>query len=130
MNHQILEQGNILEPESSQGRFYCIFPYYFPMSCFSHVVKYTIEWKSGGRKVPIIWGKYGYQFPRLCQFDGFCCIFLCYGKLMGKPCIFQVMKYTIGWKSNGKKVSILWKNHEHQNLRRSLYDGFCWIFSC
>ena len=40
-----------------------------------------IWWK----KVPILWGKYGYQFPRLSQFNGFHCIFQCYGKLMGKP---------------------------------------------
>ena len=37
------------------------------------------------KKVPVLWRKYGYQFPRLSQFDGFCCIFQCYGKLMGKP---------------------------------------------
>ena len=24
--------------------------------CVSHVVKYTIKWKSDGRKVPICWG--------------------------------------------------------------------------
>ena len=36
-------------------------------------------------KVPILWGKYGYQFHRLSQFDGLRWIFQCYWKLMGKP---------------------------------------------
>ena len=40
-----------------------------------------IWWK----KIPILWEKSGYQFSRLSQFDGFRCIFQCYGKLMGKP---------------------------------------------
>ena len=40
-----------------------------------------ILWK----KVPILWGKYRYQFHSFSQFDGFHCIFQCYGKLMGKP---------------------------------------------
>ena len=33
--------------------------------CVSHVVKYTIKWKSDGRKVPICWGGggIGTNFP-------------------------------------------------------------------
>ena len=50
---------------------------HFPWGRIYH--RMEIWWK----KVPILWGKYGYQFPRLSQFDGFRCIFQCYGKLMG-----------------------------------------------
>ena len=35
----------------------------------------------------------------------FCCIFPCYQKLMVKPCISHVIKYTIRWESDGRKVS-------------------------
>ena len=95
--------------------------------CISHMVKYTIRCESDGRKVPTLWGKYEYRFPRLSQSDGFRCIFLCYGKLMGKPmhvlydgfcwipramgnwwgdlCISHMMRYTTGWESVGKKHS-------------------------
>ena len=57
-----------------------------------------IWWK----KVPILYGKYGYQFPRLSQFDRFRCIFSM-GNWWGNPCISHMMKYTTGWESNGKK---------------------------
>ena len=35
-------------------------------------------------KSPILWGKYEYQFPRFTSYEGFCCIFPHYEKLMGK----------------------------------------------
>ena len=44
------------------------------------------------KKVSILWGKHGYQFPRLSQFDGFRCIFHCYGKLIGKPKHFSCIE--------------------------------------
>ena len=53
----------------------------------SHVMKYITGWESGWRNAPILWEKYEYQFPRLSQ--GFCYIFSCYGKLMGKPMHFS-----------------------------------------
>ena len=37
---------------------------------------------------------------------GFCCFFPCYWKLMGKLCISHVVKYTIGWESDGRKAPI------------------------
>ena len=54
----------------------------------SHMMKYTIGWESNGKKVPILWEKSDYQFPRFSPYDGFCCIFPYYGKLMGKPMHF------------------------------------------
>lgn len=43
---------------------------------------------SDGRKLLILWEKYGYQFPRLSPQDGFCCILPCYGKLAPRPMHF------------------------------------------
>ena len=54
----------------------------------SHVMKSTIGWESNEKKAPILWEKYEYQFPRSSPYDGFCWIFLCYGKFMGKPMHF------------------------------------------
>ena len=57
-------------------------------SCISHMLKYTIGWESDGKKAPILWEKYDYQFPRLSPYHGFCCIFPYRGKFMGKPMHF------------------------------------------
>ena len=54
----------------------------------SHVMKSTIGWESNGKKAPVLWEKHEYQFLRSSPSDGFCWIFLCYGKLMGKPIYF------------------------------------------
>ena len=77
-------------------------------------MKYTIKWESDGKNGPIIWEKYGYQFPWFSPYDEICCIFPYHKKLMGKPMHFHMMKYTIGWESNGKKTPILWEKYEHQ----------------
>ena len=39
---------------------------------------------------------------RLFPFDGFSSLFTSYKKLMRKPCISHMMKYTTGWESNEK----------------------------
>ena len=78
------------QPERSQSGFWWEKP------CISHVVtKYTIKWESDGRKVSIGQGKSGYQFPRLSQFDGFYCIFPCYGKSMSTS--FPGSPHTMGF---------------------------------
>ena len=55
--------------------------------CISHMLfpKYTIRWESNGKKAPMLWEKYEYQFPRLFPYHGFCCIFPYCGKFTGKP---------------------------------------------
>ena len=40
------------------------------------------------KNASIIWEKYKHQFLRLSPYDEFCCIFLYYGKLIGKPMHF------------------------------------------
>ena len=49
------------------------------------MTKYTIRCESSGRKVPILWGKYVFQFLSLFLFDWFCRTFLYYEKIMGRP---------------------------------------------
>ena len=61
-------------------------------SCIFHMLKYTIGWESDGKKAPILWEKYEYQFPRLCPYHGFCCISRTVGNLWGNPCIYHMMK--------------------------------------
>ena len=60
--------------------------------CILHVMKYTIRWESDGKKVPILWEKYDYQFPRFSSGDAICCIFPCYEILMWKP-----MRFLYWW---------------------------------
>ena len=54
----------------------------------SYVMKITIGWQSNGKNALILWEKDEYQFLRSSPYDGFCWIFSCYGKLMGKPIHF------------------------------------------
>ena len=50
------------------------------------------------------------------------------GNWWGNPCISHMMKYIIGWESNGKKALILWEKYEYQFPRFTPYEGFCCIF--
>ena len=54
----------------------------------SHMLKYTIRWKSNEKKAAILWEKYEHQFSRLFPCHGFCCIFSYCGKFTGKPIHF------------------------------------------
>ena len=95
----------------------------------SHMLKYTIGWKSDGKKAPMLWEKYGYRFPRLSPYHEFCRIFPYCGKFMGNPCISHMLKYTIRWESDEKKAAILWEKYEYQFSRLFPCHGFCCIFS-
>ena len=78
--------------------------------CISHMMKCTIEWELDGKKAPMLWEKYDYQFPRFSPCDGFCCIFPFHGKLMGKPMHFSYDevydRMGIGWE---KSTHAMWK---------------------
>ena len=76
--------------------FSCTMGNWWGNPCISHMMKYTIRWESNGKKSPILWEKYDYQFSRLSPCDGFCCIFPFYGKLMGKPMHFPYDKVYHG----------------------------------
>ena len=75
----------------------------------SHVVKYTIIWKSDGKNLLIHWVKKGTNFlgsPNSMHFAAFSHAM---GNWWGKPCISHIIKNTIGCESNGKKALILWE---------------------
>ena len=80
--------------------FFCTMGNWWTNQYISHLMKYTMGWESNGEKSPILWEKYDYQFPSFTPYDGFCCIFLYYEKLMGSPCISHMMKHTIRWDGN------------------------------
>ena len=83
--------------------------------CISHIIKYTTECKSNGKKAPILWVKYEYQFSRFSKYDEFCRIFPetnfsgfshsmrfptishALGNWRANPCISLMSKYTTGW---------------------------------
>ena len=80
--------------------------------CISHMLKYSIGWESDGKKAPILWEKYEYQFPRLSPYHGFCCIFPYCGKFMGKPKHFPYAevyhRIWIGWKKGTHTIGKVW----------------------
>ena len=97
----------------------------FPIS---HMMQYTIGWESDGKT--ILWEKYEYHFPRFSPYSGLCCIFPCYGKLMGKPMHFPYtelyQRIGIRW----EKAPILWGKYEYQFPMFFPYSEFCCIFTC
>ena len=78
----------------------------------SHMLKYTIGWELDGKKAPILWEKYDYQFPRLSPYHGFCCIFPYCGKFMGKPMHFPYAevyhRMGIGWEKSTHAMGKVW----------------------
>ena len=53
--------------------------------------------------------------------------FRSFGNWRGNPCISHLMKYAIGWESNGKKTPKLWEKYEYQFPRLPPCNGFCCI---
>ena len=74
--------------------------------CISHMMKYTTGLKSDGKKAPILWEKYGYQFPRLFPYHGFCCIFPYCGKFMRNAEVYHRM--GIGWEKSTHIMEKVW----------------------
>ena len=69
-------------------------------------MKHTIEWESYGKKASIIWEEYEHQFARFSPYDEFCCIFLSYRKLMGKPMHFPYDEVY-------RRMGIVWRKSTH-----------------
>ena len=90
--------------------FSCSIRNWWGNPCISHMMKYTIGWECYGEKSLILWGKYEYQFPRFTRYNGFCCIFPYYGKLMGNPMHFSYDEVCHRWESMGKKRPYYGKN--------------------
>ena len=96
--------------------------------CISHMTKYAIGWNLMGKKHPYYGKSTSINFPDFPHTKGFVAFSFTVGNLWGNPCISHMMKYTIGWESNGKKAPILWEKYEYQFPRFSPYDGFWYIF--
>ena len=76
-----------------------------------------------------LWENCEYQFPRISPYNGFCCILLCYRKLMEIPVYFPCDEVYHWWKSNGKKAPILRKSMSNNFSGFPLTMGFV-TFSC
>ena len=80
--------------------------------CISHMMKYTVESKSDGKEAPMLWEKYGYRFPRVTQYHGFCCISRYCGKFMEKPMYFPYAevyhRMGIGWERSTHAMGKVW----------------------
>ena len=74
---------------------------------------YTTGWELNGKKAPLLWEKYEYQFPRSALYDRFCCIFPNYGKLIEKPMDFPYDEVYHRMGIEGKKVPILWEKYDY-----------------
>ena len=77
---------------------------------FSHVMKSPIRLESNRKKAPILWEKYEYQFPRPSRTMGCVAFFCAMENSWENPYISHMMKYTIGWESDGKKYSYYGKS--------------------
>ena len=92
--------------------FSCIMGNLCENPCIFHIIKYTIGWKSDVKKVPILWEKYDYWFPRFPPPDRFCCIFSYYEKLMGKPMPFPYdevyHRMAIRWEKSTHTMGKVW----------------------
>ena len=95
--------------------------------CISHMMKYTIGWESNGKKYPY-YGKSMSNFPDFPHTMGFVAFSHTVGNLCGNPYISHMLKYTIGWESNGKKEPMLWEKYDCGFPRLSPYHGLCCIF--
>ena len=80
--------------------------------CISHMMKYNTWRESNGKKAPILWEKYEYQFPWLSPYQGFCRIFPYCGKFMGKPIPFRYdevyHRIGIGWEKSNHAMGKVW----------------------
>ena len=89
------------------------------------MMKYTIGWESNGKKAPILWEKYEYQFPRLSQYYGFCFIFPYRGKFIEKLIHFPYAEvyHRIGIRCEKTTHTMgeVWVSVS----RLSPYHGFC-----
>ena len=97
---------NFPDPPHTMGfvAFSCTMGNWCENACISHMMKYTIKWKSDGKKMCPYYGK-----SLISNFLGFPhrMGFVAFSRTMGNwwenACISHMMKYTIGWKSDGKK---------------------------
>ena len=94
----------------------------------SHMMKYTVRWKSYGENSPILWESVSTNFPGPPHTKGFVAFSRTMRNWWGNPWISHMLKYTIEWELDGKKAPMLWEKYDYQFPRLSPYRGFCCIF--
>ena len=104
--------------------FSCTIGNWLGNPCISHMMQYTVGWKSSGGKITHAMGK---KFPGSPNTKGFVAFSLTMRNWWGNQWTSPMM-CTIGWESNGRKGPILWKKNEYQFPRLSPYQGFCYTF--
>ena len=74
---------------------------HFP--CNKRYHRMGIKWE---KSTHTLWEKYEYQFPRSSPYDGFCCTFQYYGKLIIKPMYFPYNEVY-------HRIGIRWRKSTH-----------------
>ena len=119
------KKSTILSGKSPNSMDFAVFSHamgqWWENPCISHIIKYTKGYESIGKKAPMLWEKYEYQFPMFSTYDRFCRIFPgtnfpsvshsmdfpAFSHAMRNwweyPCLSRMMTCTTGWESNGKK---------------------------
>ena len=67
-----------------------------------------------GKKQPYYGKSMSNNFPDFPHIIGFVTFSCAVGNLWRNPCIFRMLKYTIGWESDEKKAPTLWEKYEYQ----------------
>ena len=93
--------------------------------CISHTMEDTTGWESNGKKDSYFGNCMGTNFPCFPQLMGFTAFSHAIGNYEKTHALSHMMKYTIGWESNGKKTPILWVP-----VPLNLLIGFCCILPC
>ena len=83
--------------------FSCPIGNWWENQCIYHMMKYSAGWESYGEKAPILWESMGTNFQDSPNMKGFVVFSHTLRNCWGNPCISHMLKYILGWKSDGKK---------------------------
>ena len=81
-----------------------------------------------GKKKPYYKKSTSINFLEFPYTMGFLAFSITVRNIWGIPCISHMMKYTVGWWSNGKNEPSLWERYEYKFPRLYPYHGFSCIF--
>ena len=96
--------------------------------CISYVISIPQDGNRMGKKHPYYGKKRSTNLQSLPHTMGFVAFSRTMANWWENPCISYMMKYTIGWELDGKKLPILRERYDYQFPRFSPHDGFCCIF--
>ena len=108
--------------------FFCTMGNWWRNPRISHMMKYTMRCNKMRKKHPHYGKSMSTNFPGSPHTMGFVTFSSTMGNWYGNPCISHIIKFIIGWESNGKRAPILWEKYEYQFPRFSSYDWFFAFF--